>query len=26
VPGRYDGPVGHWGDRRLPLSVAGVAR
>ncbi|MPZ60056.1 MAG: AmmeMemoRadiSam system radical SAM enzyme [Propionibacteriales bacterium] len=25
VPGVYDGPAGHWGDRRLPLTVAGIA-
>ena len=24
VPGVYDGPAGHWGARRLPLTVAGV--
>jgi pyruvate formate lyase activating enzyme len=23
-PGRYDGPVGRWGSRRLPVSIAGV--
>jgi pyruvate formate lyase activating enzyme len=23
VPGRYDGPVGRWGARRLPVSLAG---
>ena len=22
VPGRYDGPVGRWGARRLPVSLA----
>jgi pyruvate formate lyase activating enzyme len=26
VPGRFDGPAGRWGARRLPLSVAGVVR
>jgi pyruvate formate lyase activating enzyme len=26
LPGVYDGPAGHWGARRLPLSVAGVRR
>jgi pyruvate formate lyase activating enzyme len=26
VPGHYDGPVGQWGARRLPLSVVGVVR
>jgi pyruvate formate lyase activating enzyme len=25
IPGRYDGPVGRWGARRLPVSVAGTA-
>jgi pyruvate formate lyase activating enzyme len=24
VPGRYDGPVGRWGARRLPVSLAGI--
>jgi pyruvate formate lyase activating enzyme len=24
VPGRYDGPVGRWGARRLPVSLAGT--
>ena len=22
VPGRYDGPAGRWGARRLPVSLA----
>jgi pyruvate formate lyase activating enzyme len=26
IPGRYDGPVGRWGARRVPVSVAGVGR
>lgn len=26
VPGRYDGPVGRWGARRLPVSLAGAGR
>ncbi len=24
IPGRYDGPVGRWGARRLPVSIAEV--
>jgi len=24
LPGVYDGPVGHWGQRRLPVSIATV--
>ena len=26
LPGVYDGPVGHWGQRRLPVSIANVGR
>jgi pyruvate formate lyase activating enzyme len=26
IPGRYEGPVGRWGARRLPVSVAGITR
>jgi pyruvate formate lyase activating enzyme len=25
LAGRFDGPVGHWGARRLPVSIAGPA-
>jgi pyruvate formate lyase activating enzyme len=25
IPGRYDGPAGQWGGRRLPLSIAKTA-
>ena len=25
IPGRFDGPVGRWGARRLPVSLAGAA-
>ena len=24
IPGRYDGPVGRWGSRRVPVSIAEV--
>jgi pyruvate formate lyase activating enzyme len=24
IPGRYDGPVGRWGSRRVPVSIAQV--
>ena len=23
IPGRYDGPVGRWGGRRVPVSMTG---
>ena len=26
IPGVYDGPAGHWGRRRLPVSLAGSGR
>jgi len=26
IPGRYDGQAGRWGARRLPVSIAGIAR
>jgi pyruvate formate lyase activating enzyme len=24
LPGRFDGPAGHWGPRRLPVRLAGT--
>jgi len=26
LPGVYDGPVGQWGQRRLPVSIANVGQ
>jgi pyruvate formate lyase activating enzyme len=26
IPGRFDGPVGRWGSRRVPVSIAAGGR